>query len=176
MKQTEIKASNLFLSHYAFLSGVAFRYAPLPGLGEDIIQQVFAEFVSHADQWDLDHDVRPLLVRITQNIAKRYWREQLRKMPDVMQKIAKRAAKIAEENTEEPRFIEETAALRQCMSKLPEKSRNLIKQHYFDGLSMRTIAEQIQSSDVAVRRAFCDLRKKLYLCISVALKGNVSNS
>lgn len=178
MKESEIRASNLFLSNHGFVAGVAFRYAPLPGFNEDIVQQVFAEFVGHADRWDLDADVRPLLVRITQNVARRYWREQTRKMPEVLRQIAERARRVAERNAEldaeQPRETEEIAALRRCVKKLPAKSREIIHLHYFNGMTMRDIAKEKQTTDAAVRRAFCDLRKKLHACMKRREQGQGS--
>lgn len=46
MNIAETHAAQVFLAHHDFVKGVALKYAPWPGLMEDITQQVFLEFMA----------------------------------------------------------------------------------------------------------------------------------
>jgi DNA-directed RNA polymerase specialized sigma24 family protein len=53
MNTDETHAAQAFLTHHDFVKGVALKYAPWPGLVEDICQQVFLEFLAKEDRWDV---------------------------------------------------------------------------------------------------------------------------
>jgi len=119
MNTHETQAAQIFLAHHDFVKGVALKYAPWPGLMEDITQQVFLEFLRKESQWDLDKDVRPLLATMTRHIAMRLWRDRTREQPDVVQKLADHIRLLAEERDLPPRYEEEIGVLRECLNKLP---------------------------------------------------------
>lgn len=71
MNPAQTIAAQVFLSHHDFVRGVALKYAPWPGLMDDIAQQVFLEFMAKESKWDLSTDARPLLATMTRHIALR---------------------------------------------------------------------------------------------------------
>ena len=165
MNTHETQAAQVFLAHHDFVRGVALKYAPWPGLMEDIAQQVFLEFMAKESQWDLSTDARPLLATITRHIAMRQWRERTRQQPEVVQKLADHIRLLAEEREAPPRYEEEISVLRTCLQKLPEKSRELVELYYYNDIGTPQIADQINMKADTVCRALSRVREKLRECI-----------
>jgi RNA polymerase sigma-70 factor, ECF subfamily len=155
--------------HQGFVKAVALKLAPAPGLADDIAQQVFLEFVSKREKWDLERDVRPLLAVMTRNVARRFWRERCRAMSPEMRQLAEHIRELSEKDDVSPYQEEEVAALRDCLAKLPAKSQTLVRLHYYLGTSSVDIASQLPMRADAVRRALFRLRGQLRLCIERAL-------
>ena len=174
---TDNLAAQVFLKHHDFVKGIALRFAPWPGLVDDISQQVFLEFLRDDSKWDLEKDVRPLLATMTRNIALRLWRERTRQQSEVVQKLANHIRQLAEQRDAPPRYQEESAALRLCLQKLPDKSRELVQLYYYDGATTTHIAEVIDMKVDTVRRAMSRLRDKLRECIQRTMNdGEVSHA
>lgn len=169
MNIAETHAAQVFLAHHDFVKGVALKYAPWPGLMEDITQQVFLEFMAKESRWDLSKDARPLLATMTRHIAMRQWRERTRQQPDVVQKLADHIRLLAEEREAPPRYEEEIGVLRACLQKLPEKSRELVELYYYDDIGTPQIAEQINMKTDTVCRALSRVREKLRECIQQSM-------
>ena len=141
-------------------------WPPAPGLAEDIAQQVFLEFMAKASQWDLTRDIKPLLAGMTRNVARRCWRAKTREMPKQMRQLAEHIRQLAAA-TEDSNWHgeEERKALRQCLDKLPDKSKKLVELHYYLDLTSVAIARQMEVNADAVRRALFRLREQLRECI-----------
>lgn len=165
MNIAETHAAQVFLSHHDFVKGVALKYAPWPGLMDDITQQVFLEFMKKEAQWDLSTDARPLLATMTRHIAMRQWRERTRQQPDVVQKLADHIRLLAEDREAPPRYEDEIGVLRTCLQKLPVKSRELVELYYYNEIGTPQIAEQIDMKADTVCRALSRVREKLRECI-----------
>ena len=170
------RAAQVFLAHHGWVKGLALRHAPLPGLAEDILQQTLVEFLAKADRWDLEGDVRPLLATMTRNVALRHWRERTRQLPEEMRRLADHVRMLAEERAEPPRYDEEIDALRNCLEKLPAKSRSLIDLYYYDGIPGAEIASRLDMRVDTLHRAICRLREKLRGCIGRALGGGAGHA
>jgi RNA polymerase sigma factor (sigma-70 family) len=165
MNPQDTRAAQIFLSHHDFVKGVALKYAPWPGLMEDISQQVFLEFMAKEERWDLERDLRPLLATMTRHVAMRLWRERTRERPEVVQKLADHIRQLAEEREMPPRYEEEVTILRSCLTKLPDKSRELIQRYYYSDLSTPQIASQLDMKADTICRALSRVRDKLRDCI-----------
>src|SRR5262245_11995449 len=167
MREREPRITEIVQSNGHFVRSLALRLAPAPGLAEDIAQQVFLEFIAKADQWDLERDVKPLLAKMTRNVALRCWRDKTRALSAEMRGLAEHIRALAEEREVEWYRPEEQAALRQCLERLPEKSRRLIDLHYDVGVSSVDIAARMEMTADAVRRALFRLRNQLRKCIEL---------
>jgi RNA polymerase sigma factor (sigma-70 family) len=176
MNTQETRAAGLFLTHHDFVKGGALKYAPWPGLMEDIAQQVFLEFMAKEECWDLEKDLRPLLATMTRHVAMRLWRDRTRERPEVVQKLADHIRLLAEESDLPPRYEEEVGLLRGCLQKLPEKSRELIQLYYYRDVGTPQIAEQMEMKADTVCRALSRVREKLRECIRLQLRqGGVAH-
>lgn len=170
MNAEEAQAAQVFLVHHDFVKGMALRYAPWPGLVDDISQQVFLEFMKKEDRWDLSKDIRPLLATMTRHVAMRLWRERTRQEPERVQKLAEHIRQLAEERDRPPRYEEEVTVLRACLEKLPEKSRELVDLYYYNEIGTPEIAEQLSMKSDTVCRALSRVREKLRECVQKGLK------
>ena len=171
METTEAYISCLFMEQHNFVKGIALRYAPYPGFAEDIVQQVFLEFVAKKDQWKIGEDPRPLLATMTRNVARRFWQEKTRTMPAVLRNIAERIRRLSETQTGETAYDEELFALQICLDQLPQRGRSLLEKRYFHKSSSDRIAGEMNLKVNTLNRTLCRLRDKLRLCIERRLKG-----
>jgi RNA polymerase sigma-70 factor (ECF subfamily) len=169
MESDVARAAQVFLAHHGFVRGLALRHAPLPGLAEDVAQQVLVEFLAKAGKWDLDADARPLLATLTRQVSLRLWRERTREMPDVLRRLAEHVRRLADERDEAPRYDAERAVLHGCLDRLPEKSRTLVDLYYFGELSAADIGGRLGERADTVCRALSRVREKLRECITRAL-------
>ncbi|HEY1191953.1 MAG TPA: sigma-70 family RNA polymerase sigma factor, partial [Gemmata sp.] len=132
-------------------------------------QQVLVEFLAKANRWDLTRDIRPLLAKMTQNVALRLWRERHREHPDALRRLAEHVRQLAAQRDAPPRYDDEREALRRCLDRLPEKSRALIELYYFGARSAAEVGEQLGTRIDTVCRALSRVREKLRECINRAL-------
>lgn len=153
-----------------FVRALALRLAPAPGLADDIAQQVFLEFITKAAQWDLTSDVRPLLAGMTRNVARRAWRDKTHELPETVRALADHIRDLAEAREVTWYGDEEKSALRRCLDKLPDKSRQLIDLHYDLGVTSVEIARRMAMNADAVRRALFRLREQLRKCVERLLR------
>ena len=165
-------ATILFLAHRHYIKAVAMRYLPYSHLADEVVQQVYVDFVSKADTWNFDGNIKSLLAVMTQNIARAYWKSESRNLPEKLQKIAEFVQKIAEDDpVEADQYAEHLQALRKCLKKAPEKTGELVHLHYFDGMSFKEIASKMDINPDSVYRAVYRLREKMRLCIERVMQG-----
>ena len=159
----------LIALHVGWVYTLAMKYAPSPDVAEDVAQQVFLEFLKKQHTWDLEADVRPLLAEITRLVAKRFWQARCRQMAQEMRELAEHVRMLSEERDFSPIRDEEKDALTQCIEKLPEKSKHLIRTRYYLGANSSEIAGKLDMTPGAVRRALFRLRTKLRQCVDKQL-------
>ncbi len=176
MRSKETIAAQVFLANHGFVEGMALKHAPWPGLADDIVQQVFLEFTAKERQWDLESDAKPLLATMTRFVALRHWREQMRQKPEMVRKLADHVRQLAGENQEETRYDDELTALRDCLQKLPDRTRAFIDLYYYENLSTGEIASKMHMRPNTVCRALCRMREKLRECLIRQLQGGFANA
>ena len=68
-------------------------------------------------------------------------------------------------------FEEMQAALRVCLTKLPEKSRSLIDSRYFGERTIKQLAEEVQKTVSAIKVSLLRIRRGLRDCVQSQLKN-----
>ncbi len=68
------------------------------------------------------------------------------------------------------RLSDRHEALIDCLDKLPEHSREIIRLYYFVGLKLRTAAEQLGRSIAATEKAVVRIRRLLHGCVEDVLR------
>lgn len=165
----------LFQTHYEFIVGVAYRFAPKPDLIYDIAQQTFVRFVEYAEkkEWNLDEEIKPLIFTMTKSVAFDLWRryrlENGKAMVLIGEKLKHIQAEKMRETHEEEKIAEEIEALRQCKKKLQPKHLEILEEHYNKGVSIKEIARERQLNLSTLRKFFFRLRGKLKDCIRQTL-------
>jgi RNA polymerase sigma factor (sigma-70 family) len=160
----------LIRQHMGFVHALAIRYAPAPDVAQDVTQQVFLEFLRKQEQWDLTKDIRPLLSEMTRIVARRSWQESCQQMTSQMRHLAEHIRQLAECSHVEPIQEEETAALKRCLERLPERSRLLVRARYYLGANSLEIGDRLGMTPTAVRRALFRLRQTLRTCVDKQLR------
>lgn len=162
------RASALFLRYYHFVEAIAFRAAPSSELQSDIVHDAFLDFMKKADQWDLDSDVRPLLRKITQNIALQYWRNHMRSLPEYLQPLAEKIQKkisSSTDRTSQSNLDEQLTALEGCVERLSPRYRRLVRLFYFEKVPLERLSQETSFSLFAIRKAMCRIRTTLRECV-----------
>ena len=77
---------------------------------------------------------------------------------------------LAEEQDAPPRYEAEIGILRECLQKLPEKSRELVQLYYYHDVATPEIAGQMEMKADTVCRALSRVREKLRECIQSQIK------
>jgi len=169
---TDAAAAVQFMQHYGFVRAMAVRFAPWPGLADDVFQQVFLEFLQGRERWEVKGNVRSLLATMTQRIALRYWKQSLKDQSEARQQLAEYIRLAAEVQDTHEAWQEESDALRDCLKRLPQESRQLLDLYYFQEVSTETIGERFSMKSDTVRRVISRLREKLRECIRLTLIQN----
>lgn len=171
MKPLEEKAANCFLLHHDFVKQQVLRYAPLPGLVDDICQQVFLEFVSKSDRWDLDGDVRPVLVVLIKGFSMRALQEKRKHVPGALPRIVELLVRRNEFLGDEGNYEKEKGVLRACIERLNHRNREIVRLYYYNEYALQEIGELMFISPNAVSHVLCRIRNFLRKCIRKSL-GN----
>lgn len=162
-------AGEAFLANYDSVLSVAFRFAPLPDLVDDVLQETFNIFVSRAECYDLKTETRFLLMKIAKNVALGFWKQRQRERSKVAQLIFEHVRQYGESLSapEEDTgcYSREQGALGTCLEKLSPQNRDIVRQHYFQKLPIAEIASQYQTTTDAIKQLLFRIRKKLRICI-----------
>lgn len=176
MKRQEKQAACHFLEHRDFVKEQALRFAPFPGTSEDIFQEVFIEFVSKAEHWNFDEDVRPLLVLLTRRVAARVLDAKKKDLPEKLNQVVEQLCKAAE-NRQRTLCVGDTSpyeqirtALKHCLDLLPTRSRTLVNLYYFEKVPTERIADRMIISVNAVYLSVHRIRERLKKCIRRTLQ------
>ncbi|HBT76172.1 MAG TPA: hypothetical protein DEB39_04430 [Planctomycetaceae bacterium] len=159
-----------FESKSGLLLKIARRYAPRPDLAADVMQEVFMEFVRYSPRrrWDLESDIAPLLCRMTRDCAIRIWKKECRHSSEALIKLAEKLAAIREAGIVRKSPLPEIAhleTLRECVKKLPERSRFMIEEHYFNGISLERLAAENSGNAATLRKSLFRIRTLLRRCV-----------
>jgi RNA polymerase sigma-70 factor, ECF subfamily len=98
---------------------------------------------------------------------KKLGRERIVFSSELVDLLAERTA------AREPELAERQEALVDCLQKLPEHSRELIRLYYVVGMKVRAAAEKLGRTVAATEKAIVRIRRLLYDCINSALRKDV---
>lgn len=167
--------TGLFQSQYGMIVAAARRYSPLADQIDDIVQQVYVEFVTGALQgkWNMEKNVGPLLFQIAKRRAQNVFREMRKKQNGNIDNLADHLISADIHQNENLEWIEQKIeTLHRCLEKLPSESRSVIEQHYFEDVSIKNLARQLRKTPETLHRFFSRIREKLRDCIKTSLNKN----
>lgn len=172
--------SALYEEHYGLMISVAARYVPQYDQVQDVLQQVFIDFVRFVGKYencDPRRDAPRVLTLLAKTRAVEAWRNLRRFQQAGSEEIAEQLlGNLPSRNSAEdsgPKFFEEAEsgrlemlALTDCLKKLPEKSRLLIERHYFQKEPLKAIAEKSGSPPASLRKTMTRIRRILAECMT----------
>ncbi|MDO5580890.1 MAG: sigma-70 family RNA polymerase sigma factor [Planctomycetia bacterium] len=175
---TRDKAAEMFLQHFDFVRLIAFHSSPARHLQEDIIHDVFIEFVDNAEKWKIGPDgPRPLLRTIVRNISLQHWRTWVRSQPEFLQKLAGQVWPDQNENTipENSDLQNQIDALNLCMNHLSPENKRLIELFYYHDLTADEISRTLNKKSSTIYSLLSRLRMSLQNCIERKLRKGGSH-
>lgn len=122
---------------------------------EDIYQEVFLRLVRKNPVFQSEEHRKAWLIRVTINCSKNLWSSAWRRhtVPLEEQPDGVEAASL------EP--LEEAAALRDCLLRLGKEDRAVLHLFYYQGFSVKQIAQVLGKRESAVKVRLMRARKKL---------------
>lgn len=157
----------LFMKHRASLFAFALAVVRDFQFAEDVLQEVA---VVVCEQWE---DFKP-------GTNFNAWARQItRNKIYSMSRVAKRDVALTPEAMEGFEFAaslhegedaEQIDALRQCLSKLGDKARQIVTLRYHQGLDCSAVADRLHSTAPAIHMALSRIRSRLADCITARLE------
>jgi RNA polymerase sigma-70 factor (ECF subfamily) len=129
----------------------------------DIVQETMMALWRSLDKYDCSRPFIPWACRFALNEVRRFLRAESKRRrllaPDVVDLLE--ARREATEGHLESR----SALLEECLEKVPEEFRGLIRDYYFHKVGVETIATRMNKGTEAVYKALQRVRHALYQCI-----------
>lgn len=143
----------------------AARLVPGHFTAKDIAQESFLTALKNLNKFDPTRDFGLWVRGIVRNMARREW-QRLSRNKAKMEDLTSHIELLAEEARHEDKAqVEQIAALKRCIGKLPEKSCRLLQLIYELGYSHAEVAKQVYSSVNAVKQAISRVRRNLRDCV-----------
>jgi RNA polymerase sigma-70 factor (ECF subfamily) len=136
---------------------------------DDLAQEALLISLKKIDEFERDGNFGAWVRQIARRLIANERRKEARRshilsdhVTDLLLELdeAKVSCALVQHETEE-----ELALLRDCLSKLPQKSRELLHQRYFEELSPSAIGGRLGQSSNQIRQALLRLRRALLVCM-----------
>jgi len=145
---------------------VAFHVRGDPDLIDEVVQRTFIRAYSALERFKLGMPLAPWLKRIARNEALREVRT-LSRRAKMKRELLQSAMAEACARREAPDA--QLDQLRQCMTRLRDEARELVRMRYFERLSFDAIAAALGRTAGALRVAMLSIRRRLRVCIQRGL-------
>jgi len=138
-------------------------------VGDEVLQETNLVLWKKRDDFEMGTNFKAWAFRIARFQALAFLKREKRRPEftfdeEVIEKLSVEAEATFDENDDREQ------ALDSCLQKLPEEDRELVRDHYYSGLSMPDHAEQVGRSVGALRQVLYRIRNALRLCINHNLK------
>lgn len=167
--------TTFFLSRYDDVLRCVRKYAQAPEQIEDIVQQIYIEYKKQTIRPEDESTATGLLFGIAKNTAINHLRDRYRHSPERIRQVAEQyiARTLQDESPlEEETIREKVEALNDCIEKLNPKSFSLIRQHYWEKKTLRTLSQVLNTDEKNLSKVLCRIRLALKDCIQFKLKQN----
>lgn len=137
---------------------------------DDLAQETFLVAYRELEKFDQSLDFGFWLRGIARNLVRNEFRKNNRQHRIMDEKLSHFLINESEINYEPTDHnMDEIEALKECIKKLPDKSRHLIAQKYADEKNSTEISQQLAMSKTAVRIALMRIRQSLKVCLNYKL-------
>ncbi len=134
----------------------------------DVVQETAVRLWESIDQYDSNQPFIPWANRFALNCAREFLRRERRRK----QLMANDVATLLEaRRTElEPQLNRRREHLRDCLNRLSEDQKQLVRRYYFEGQPVPSIAEQLGRNADAIYKCLNRIRQILHECINRKLR------
>ena len=148
----------------------AFIYATVRDLhvSRDILQEVAIVLWEKFDEYDANRSFAAWARGIAIRKIRQHWRQQTR-APRLASETTLTALADAYDATEST-ATRQARALRECMKKLPSKSRRMLALRYDRSLSLSRVAEILARTLAGTQKALSRIRGDLQKCVEAHLR------
>jgi RNA polymerase sigma-70 factor (ECF subfamily) len=158
--------------HQARIRAYLGRYTRNNDVVDDLAQDVFLRAYKSLDTYRFDSRLSTWLIGIAKHIALTYLRGEARRQQRLARKFQ---AAFAEWRAElagadigtDAETDGEMSALMECIKELPERSAELVRRHYFQGDSIKSISKSIGKKGGTLRMTLLRIREALRSCIEL---------
>ncbi len=161
--------SRQFAEHQRLLFGYLVTLLGDPSAAEDVFQETCVVLLRERENYQPGSKFVGWATTIAYNQVRRYRRErtQRRRMigGDLLALIADEASTRSDEN------VLRREALTDCLSKLKDEDRRLVRTAYGESTSLKSAAEKLSRPVNTVYKSLNRIRGKLYDCIQRALSS-----
>ncbi len=133
---------------------------------EDILQEVASIMWQNFDKFDTTGDFSAWSVGIARNIIKKHW-SKTSKNKIFSNQSYENIFELVIETID--KIDERSSALSQCLGKLNQDDREILKMRYQDGMKTKNIAEQINRSTNGIYQTMSRIHLVLQKCINRAM-------
>lgn len=166
--QPTAEFASLLTSHQRRLFGYIANFLPNPADTEEVLQQVNVLLWAKAGEFEPGTSFHAWALRIAHYEVLSYFNRMKRdrkvfsaELLDIF------AQELSDGDTD---LISDTRlALQQCLAKLNQRDRSLVRRHYNEAVTVKQIAEEVGRPPASVYRSLDRIRHLLLLCIEKRL-------
>ena len=148
------------------------RFESDPSAVEELVQDVFVGVIPRCEELASrpQEDAAKYLRGVARNLVRMRWRQARRQAGRGTHTPYHLVEQhVGYEMDRDPDDSEARLnALRSCLERLPERARQLVDRHFFQGVPLARLAEEAQQSGPALRMAMLRIRRELRSCITKA--------
>ena len=131
---------------------------------EDVIQQIAASIAEHYDRYDPNRPFRYWAIGVARNNILEYFKSRSKKAILFDNHVLDSYTAFYEEDYDPSSDI--IPRLKRCIARLPKRSKQIIRLHYFEGMTTVRIATLLDTSSNVIRVTLYRIRKALRECVS----------
>ncbi|MEM0970766.1 MAG: sigma-70 family RNA polymerase sigma factor [Verrucomicrobiota bacterium] len=168
-KDPPIEFIQLLTNHQSRLFAYALSLTGNRQQAQEVMQETNLVMWRKADQFELGTNFGAWMLKIAyfQVLAhRRKWNKEAIFIAD--EEFLSRLAEEAEDSS--ARVEKQQEALQDCLERLPDRQRDLVRRRYAEGASIRSVAEQVGSAASAVKQALFRARENLIKCVVHRMK------
>ena len=143
------------------------KWIQCPAAADDIAQDVFVAAYENLNRFDDQRSLRSWLIGIAKNKAKLHLRSEARRRNHELAPLQNQIQRWKAQELEGEVFNDasERVSLSRCIEQLAPESKRLIEKHYFDGMTLESIARESNRTGGSLRMMLLRIRKALAKCI-----------
>ncbi|GAA5495597.1 RNA polymerase sigma-70 factor, Rhodopirellula/Verrucomicrobium family [Rubritalea squalenifaciens DSM 18772] len=159
----------LLVAHQGFIRGMVISLGVLRHDADDLVQQVNVKLFNMQEQYEQGTNFKAWVASVCRFTCLSYFRDKQRRPHLDMSEQALDA--LQETYIQHYEQMDQRYELLEiCLQSMPQKDRDVLREFYKRGESIKEIAEQLKKSAVAMRKYISRLRKSLKECIERRLK------
>ena len=143
------------------------KWIRCPEAADDIAQDVFVAAYENLNRFDDQRSLKSWLIGIAKNKSKLHLRSESRRRKRELGLLEYQIQEWTVQEIEDELLTDasEQGSLTNCIDRLAPESRQLVKNHYFDGKTLESIASESNRTSGSLRMMLLRIRKALAKCI-----------